>query len=436
MSRVWTGIFGCAALACALPALAQYPGRVDTNQPSDTVHLRATAVLEYTGDLKGTEASRLVPIAVWDGTQYQPGGLYLAQPAPLAVLSGTQYELETDGQPKGFFNIRDAEDIGGLWVGVGAFEAPKPLVARSRRTQPSHVYEVGGNDPGKPHFAHVPPEDQSETASSGSGSAGASESEGPTLHQRTGAGSGSQTDVDDGRPTFHRRPASDQATSRQAVDPDRPTMEYASPNEGKLDKPDALMGFPPGMKQMVAVSDANPTGGQTFSYVWASPDDEAKMKADLEAVAEQALAPPAAAVKPAVVKTAHGAHRKAQPAPPAPPQPMLEDVEFRSFGLTFGGGATMVLSAHTAGDDPNYVTIIAQPDFYGKPQVLLKQVTSANDLDVIPRMRLIDAVDTEGNSRGNLIFELRGHTYRRFAIYRIAGGQATQVFLSQPAPIV
>ena len=95
----------------------------------------------------------------------------------------------------------------------------------------------------------------------------------------------------------------------------------------------------------------------------------------------------------------------------------------------------MVLTGHTTTTPQKYVTVIAQPDFYGKAQILLKQVTTDDSLDVIPRMRLIDAVDTQGNSRGDLLFELRGQTYRQFAIYRVAGGQATQVFVTQPTTI-
>ncbi|MGB7135796.1 MAG: hypothetical protein WBD46_10950, partial [Acidobacteriaceae bacterium] len=114
------------------------------------------------------------------------------------------------------------------------------------------------------------------------------------------------------------------------------------------------------------------------------------------------------------------------------PLPMLTDEEFRAFNLSFGGGATMVLTARVTGDPVRYVTLIAQPDFYGKPQVLLKQVTTGNELDVIPQMRLIDAVDTIGNGRADLLFELRGQTFRQFAIYRIDGGVATRVFVTQP----
>jgi hypothetical protein len=114
---------------------------------------------------------------------------------------------------------------------------------------------------------------------------------------------------------------------------------------------------------------------------------------------------------------------------------MLTDQEFRAYSLSFGGGATMVLTARSTGSPAKYVTIIAQPDFYGKPQVLLKQVTDTDELDIMPRMRLIDAVDTVGNGRADLLFELRGHTFRQFAIYRIADGVATRVFVTQPSSI-
>jgi hypothetical protein len=59
-------------------------------------------------------------------------------------------------------------------------------------------------------------------------------------------------------------------------------------------------------------------------------------------------------------------------------------------------------------------------------------VTSDDALDVSPRYHLVDAVDTAGNGRADLIFELRGQTYRQFAIYRIAGGTAAEAFVTQP----
>lgn len=446
MSRVSAKWFGClcaAASICAVPAYAQYPGHVNEGQQQNETHLRATGVLEFTGTLAHPTATRLIPIAVWDGTAYQPGGLYLADPAPLAVQTGTQYILETAGQPKGFFDISEAEDLGGAWIGVGKYQAPPVVVRRPNSTHMPRV--VQDYDPDKPHFAHVPPPDNTGSASvSTAPSAPPVDPNRPTLHERPAGSSGtnstqasSPVDVDPDRPTLHEtRPANTVASAAAAqpdVDPNRPRLDYGKPaEEEKLDKPDALVGIPEDMNQMAGISDVRTGDTESYVYSWANPDDENKMKADLELIAEKAVAPP----PPATDTTAsrHNTHHRTG-RPQAPKLPMLTDEEFSAFGLSFGGGATMVFSARTVSTPVQYVTIIAQPDFYGKPQVLLQRVATQGRLDVTPRMRLVDAVDTEGDGRADLIFELRGQTWRQFAIYRISGGAATQAFLTQPTAV-
>jgi hypothetical protein len=225
------------------------------------------------------------------------------------------------------------------------------------------------------------------------------------------------------------------AAAQPAVDPDRPRLEHKQPTEQeKIDKAEALFGLPKGMSQVAGVSDSrNSNDTPSWQFFWASPEDEGKMKAALEEIAQKAIAPPA---PPAPAKTAASAaaRRKAHQ-PPPPPLPTLTDEQFKAYSLSFGGGATMVLTARSAGEPEKYVTIIAAPDFYGKPKVLLQQVTSDAALDVSPCYRLIDAVDTEGSGRADLLFELRGRTYRQFAIYRIAEGTASEAFVTQPTPV-
>ena len=86
----------------------------------------------------------------------------------------------------------------------------------------------------------------------------------------------------------------------------------------------------------------------------------------------------------------------------------------------------MVLSAHTDGPpkEQKFVTLIAQPDLYGNPLVLLKNVTDATHLDETPQLRLVDAVDAMADNRGELLFELRGAGQRQFALYRVLRGTA------------
>jgi hypothetical protein len=108
------------------------------------------------------------------------------------------------------------------------------------------------------------------------------------------------------------------------------------------------------------------------------------------------------------------------------------DEKFRVFELAYGAGATMVLSAHTDGPpkEQKFVTIVAQPDLYGNPLVLLKNVTDGEHLDETPRMHLIDAVDALADNRGELLFELRGATQRQFALYRVLRGTAEKIFVT------
>jgi hypothetical protein len=203
---------------------------------------------------------------------------------------------------------------------------------------------------------------------------------------------------------------------------------------------------------MVAVSDAVTREPHSFAFSWANPDDATKMQAQLQDIAQQAIAKAIAQEKAATVKkkptttahttTAHPAasatHRASSAAKKlATPAVTLIDVKFSAFELTYSGGATLVLTARTTEDDAtaHYVTVIAQPDIYGVPQVLFTQVTRTADLDTSPRLRLIDAVDAAADNRGELLFELRGATTREFALYRVANGRVDQMIATGPMPL-
>ena len=130
-------------------------------------------------------------------------------------------------------------------------------------------------------------------------------------------------------------------------------------------------------------------------------------------------------------QTARRGKPHAKPAAPSEPAPLMDE-RFHVFELAYGSGATMVFSART--DAPaaqqKFVTIIAQPDLYGNPLVLLKNVTDNAHLDQTPRMHLVDAVDALADNRGELLFELRGATQRQFALYRVLRGTAEKIFVT------
>jgi hypothetical protein len=494
MASFWRfcGYFSASILSViAVPALAQNPGQA-AKKPTNGPTLRAVAVLEWTGPAGKPDKCRIVPVSLYDGEQLQDAGLYLARPEPMAVAGEVEYELKRNGQTIGLFDVRNAGQEEGEWVGYGEWKTPpkpkpeaaagapakvdvededddKPVLHRKKKSGDSSSAPSGGNagtqsspapsdDPDRPKL-HKKSDDSTNTGNT-------DDSDRPVLHKKTedtsasnapGSAPGSapgtapgSAPVDSGRPVMKKpepqqqQPASvpndalGDVTFLTSTDPDRPLLKRGRSNADTLKVLPSLMGLPPDMQQTVAISDAQSRPEHPWTFSWANPEDELKMKAQLEDTARQALgiATPAPAPAPDKAASAHRAtaSKKAKPAPPPPPaEPApLEDEQFRVFELSYGAGATMVLSAHTAGPlkQEKFVTLIAQPDLYGNVLILFKSVTDGGHLDETPRMRLVDAVDALADNRGELLFELRSDTSRQFALYRVMRGQATKIFAS------
>jgi hypothetical protein len=475
-----------AALFLALPLWSQYPGQV-AKTGKEAPELRAISVLEWTGEAGSPKACRLVPVAVLDrarleGDQLQDGGIYLARPQPLALAGEVEYELQQSGKPIGLFDIKNTGQEQGSWVGYGAWkqpEAPKPKPSMEELAR----LTINDEDSDRPVLLRKRHADE---GSAGSGAGGASSGTGststapappsdpdrPTLHKKEtsdtpndsapAASSGSAPDSD--QPTMHRKDSSDSTASGsapagdsdrpvikkskkkapedlsyvnslpQATDPDRPRLRRGKPAGSGLDVLPSLLGLPPDMQQTVAVSDTKSRPEHPWGYEWANPEDEAKMKSALEEIARDALGlkpPPPAPKRTASRRNAKPA-TPPEPPPPAPLPPPLYDENFRVFELSYGSGATLVLTARTDGPlaQQKFVALIAQPDLYGNILVLKKNVAEGAHLDETPRMRLVDAVDVLADNRGELLFELRGATQRQFALYRVMRGQAEQIFVT------
>lgn len=468
------------ALVAALPACAQYPGQI-TRKDKDTPPLRAVAVLEWTGDLKKPKTSRLVPVCVYDGDSLQDGGVYLARPEPLAVDSGTEYELQKNGRKIGLFDLRNAGQEEGSWVGFGTWKAlpQKPSTTLLAQMAQAQIDDEYGDRPVLHRKEH---KGDSAAGKAAADKTGADKAGTDKAKPKDTASGPTAPAPDPDRPTLHRPAASQSETSQPAAseqtasapaapddpdrphltkprpapkktvtvgyveslpkitDPERPRLMRGKPASSGPDVAPTLMGLPADMQQMVAVSDATNHPDHPWNFSWANPEDEGKMKAQMEEIAREALGlntPPAAPSgrKTAAHKTAtsKAAKARAKAAPPAPAEPApLDKEQFRVFQLEYGSGATLVLTAQTG--EPlkgqKFVALIAQPDLYGGLLVLMKNVTDSDRLDITPRMHLIDAVDAMADNRGELLFELRGSSQRRFALYRVLRGTAERIFVT------
>ncbi len=464
-------------LAFAVGALAQYPGQI-AKKDKDTPELRAVAVLEWTGDLGKPKTSRLVPITVFDGEQLQDGGVYMARPQPLAVDSGVEYVLQKNGARLGLFDVMNAGQEQGSWVGFGTW---KPMPVAKPKPAPVDQGKVDEEESDKPTLHRKHSGDASgDSGSSSGGQASAPDPDRPTLHKKSsnddagsgnsgsttnstsGSTSGSTSAPDPDRPTLHKQPDSSQTSGNDSSkssasnsDPDRPALKRGkqkqSADEGYVESvnttdpdrprlmrgksadssPDVtptLLGLPSDMEQAVAVSDSKNRPEHPWSFSWTDPADELRMKAELEDIARSALG---IQPQPAAAPKRTTARAKTKPVPSAAPPPLAGE-EFRVFELAYGSGATLVLTARTDGPPGHekFVTLIAQPDLYGSLLVLFKSVADGAHLDDAPRMRLVDAVDALADNRGELLFELRGKTQRQFALYRVMRGTAKELFVT------
>ena len=185
----WAGAILAPVLASTLfqaAVWAQYSGQVTKKTKDGVPDLRAIAVLEWTGDLIKPKTARIVPIAIFDGEKLQDAGIYLARPQPLALTGEVEYELKRDGRTFGFFDIQNAGQDQGTWVGFGKWKPlppPKPLKAAA----PAKVDDYSNDE--KPVLHRK----KDSSASGGSGSSSDS-----------GSGSGP---ADPDRPTLHKSPS-------------------------------------------------------------------------------------------------------------------------------------------------------------------------------------------------------------------------------------
>jgi hypothetical protein len=447
-------------------------------------------VYEWTGDMAKPTASRLIPVSLFIDGKLEDAAVYLARPVPMALLTGNRYQLETAGIVQGNLDLLfskhfvAAETNGSAyddgWFGYGKFSPPS--LERPAPALKGEAVKISLNgmddDDSKPHFSARSATPGSGgaakgtpgAASPGDSSSPADDPDRPTLHRSASSGSGAGdsaggtgnaggTPADDpDRPTLRRHSAS--ASSASAAndgsvttvgaglndDPNRPVLHRGKPEAAltELDIP-KLEGLPGdeganALHQMVAVSDAKDRDPHDFLRQWEDDAEHQAILTKLETAARAALAeyeaangvtqPPPA---PSPAKTGSTVRRAAakKAAPPPPPEALLDE-QLTGYTLSYGGEATFVYHAHTdgLGAGLRFVTVVAQLDMQGEPQIALKNVTDADHLDRTPRMRLVDAVDAEASNRASLLFELRAQSSRQFALYRVIGGRAEQIFLT------
>jgi hypothetical protein len=413
---------------------------------------RAVGLLEVSAD----GSAHLIPIAILVDGKFYDASAYKASPVPFAIWGETVYEAERTGVPQGLFTVGEVLHTGTSWLAEGKWrpagsepakkhhddskpkmdedegppklrrsEAEKsappsapPSASPEAKAPPATSGPADTKPATAPPLATKPPDDASPAASS------------------TPSYNTSSNDDDPNRPVLQRGkthavgPAAGSASALKTT----PATTQGAATKTEKDKKNA----PPQL--IPAISDAGGPDPRPYSYD-IKPDEEQNFRKKMLALATDAVLARAKQIAPAV-PGAEPAPRPARPPRSAAkgPQPGFEDVQFRAFDLWNTNEPVFVLSAKAhmpkgsgpsaeAADDLTYfVTLVDKVDIYGDLRKLNTTVTDTRHLDEFPRLELIDAVDADGDGRGELLFRQVSDTGSAWAIYRAGADQLFPLF--------
>jgi len=457
-------------------------GEPATTSPTSSGHtkIRALAVVEFAGEKPTSGAYRLVPITVYENGHYRDAQLYAAQPTPMSLESGTIYEIEQSGKPIGYATVghTGTMKVAGTdyaeWYGVGYFNqtapdaalktaAPSKIVFDDKKEEhrvymPQDKKNRGGRGRGQ---APPKPNDKSGGGQAPSTTGSDDDSDHPTLKRRTSDDSGQTTSSpssgdDSDRPTLKRGTSGQTTDSKgdssgqttasttSSNDPDHPTLKKrppqqasaptqhpemppqsveADPNHPRLARgrptgahavelPENVEFKDPHIQVLAAVSDPTNKEARQFHYDFNAGDEQTyRTKLLAMAIAE--------------------AKRKSPTFSATPMQ--LQEVNLRAFDLSLDNSATLVLTATAPGvSKPQYLTLVARVNIEGELERTFFQLTDRDRFDISPRMQLVDAVDADGDGRGELLFRLQSDQAQGWGIYRCTADGIRKLFDDLP----
>lgn len=193
------------------------------------------------------------------------------------------------------------------------------------------------------------------------------------------------------------------------------------------------------VQTVTAISDAAGPDPRPYTYDLKPAEEAIYRNKMLEMAAKlvklksgQSTAPPSTA-------TTKAGSSSARTKTPTQPKPQFEDLNLRIFDLSSSNEPVLVLSARTplppagaSGAQPQEITLIARTNLEGELHKLFFAQTDSRHLDVSPRMELIDAVDVDGDGRGELLFRETSDAGSAYAIYRVTADQLWPLYEGTP----
>ena len=190
-----------------------------------------------------------------------------------------------------------------------------------------------------------------------------------------------------------------------------------------------------------AISDAGGPEPRSYMFEWVKGDEDDRRKQMLDLAKAEVRAYVAARIKasapPSPAHTATTARRAVKT-----PDPVLENVKMTAYDLWNSNQPIIVFSAtahmpppaassahvETNADLEYSILLVTYPDIYNNLHKLYSGVTDKFHLDVTPRMEFIDAVDADGDGRGELLFRVSSDIGTGWAIYRATADKLWKMY--------
>ncbi len=384
---------------------------------------------------------RLIPVAIMVDGKFYDAGAYKADPVPMALDPGTVYEAERTGASLGLFTINQVLQQKNNWLAEGTYHAIGEKVASSAHTAESKPREE--TDEGPPKLRRPgsePPKPPSPPP--GSKPASPPSSAGGSSAKATPPAPKPAPQPEDPNIPRLRRGIPEPSKSEEEENPSIPPLSPSSTTgkagaAGKSTSGAATTA--PEVQTVPAISDAGGPEPRPYTYAM-SPGEELGFRTKMLAMAGDELRKQEKEFEPQ--KPAPSARAKGRPkVVPQPAQATFDDVQLHAFDISSSNEPVLVLTAtahppKTAEGSPKlgdfYVTLVAGTDIYGELRKLFSQVADSEELDVSPRMQLIDVVDADGDGRGELLFRQTSDGGSTYAIYRVTPDRLWPLYEGTP----
>jgi hypothetical protein len=190
-----------------------------------------------------------------------------------------------------------------------------------------------------------------------------------------------------------------------------------------------------------AISDASDTGREpkSFAFEWIPGEEADRRKQMVDLAKDQVKKYVEARSKNTIAANATRSTPGKKLVTPKLPDPELENMQMVAYDLWGTNQPVLVLSAQAhmppsatttqAASDLQYsIVLVAYPDIYHNLHKMYVGVTDKFHLDITPRLELIDAVDVDGDGRGELLFRETSDQGAGWVVYRAGADKLAKAF--------